>query len=353
MNRKIVLGLLALLLGAALPGCLGPGPAEDSVATPLPSPAQHTLLGLLEYVPAAWILDPPADPYPLYPPVYFLDLARMEENLGLPEVSGADSRQAKLDLITGINSQGFILVGYGIDPTSSAAFEAWGWDVADIEQALHIPSRDASILRGDFGRPEIRARLLEKGYREEVLEAYTLFLQTEQPQFALKEDTLIISTDEATITDLIGQKANRERSLAEQASVVQLATKPQQPWGFFLAPVGELPIDECEAGWDLMMAAFWGEEETTALHLLYHYPSKQEARQDIDLVEIFLTQAPSIRHPGSTWDSLVSLESVDVEENVLVAQVSTTTPAFLGRALGSEDYWGLIPVRGCFPKGER
>jgi hypothetical protein len=107
---------------------------------------------------------------------------------------------------------------------------------------------------------------------------------------------------------------------------------------------------EYHAAWDVMAVAFRGEGETDVLRFLYHYPSSAEAEQDVKLVRTALTEMPSLRSSGrvETWGDYLTLESITVEDSVLIAQATTTRKRLILTTLMSRDYT-FVPLRPGSP----
>jgi hypothetical protein len=358
-------------------GTVAPQEQIDLVTTPT-TPAQvfaqtQSTVPLFEYIPSQWIDWRPAAH--IGPAIYFLDIARMRTDLGLSDVAEASRDETRLALIEGLNTQGLYLAYPSILPLRDSALEQWGWDIMDIAQVLYLPDLETSIILGNFGRPEITERILEKGYEEQPLREFTYFEKHNQYlKFAIKPDTLIISPHQSVIENLIQQKADARNSSATHPSVTELFGHAEGMWGAYLAASGDLAafdkqtlhrLDEfwseqaaetlkerygledlqSEAGWSLMMIAFWGSEEATQLRLLYLYPLEEEATADMELVKTTLTETPSFRDLQKTWSDFVTLESVQVQDNVLIAQVITEDESLLGDSIRERDFFGFLPIR--------
>ena len=375
-KRKVVL-LLCFLIKVVLLGCLESGtgsptmPTLEATATSQATPVPHRLETLLAYVPQSW-----ADvhvPVGFGPAINFLDVAQIRADLGIPAITGADSRQAKQDLIRGLNTQNLRFGPVGMD--WSYSFDEWGWDIADVDRVLHLRDFDVSILVGNFGRPEIREHLSTKGYMPSKVGDFTVFTADEAAlQFALKPDTLIIGSieDEIDVLEtLVRVRAARQPGLDEHPTVVAILDQLDGVWGAVLAPSPDIvtyaeqvvpnlrvPSEfeqflkekfleaEIEAyGWDFMAITFQGLGEETTLHFLYHYPSEGEASKDIGLVRRTLTETPYLSRRGRIWSDFMDLESVEVRGTILVARARTRSKHLIGSALEGFDFWGFLPIR--------
>lgn len=381
-DKVVLVILLAYLVTACSlqPALVPPTAAPTSVPTstpvptvmPVPPPAHVGMDGLrtlLGYMPYEWVENHPDEP--LGPHIQFLDIARMREDLHLPPVSGTDDRSAKLGLLTGLNTQGGTLAA-----SDSTFFDEWGWDIADVDQVLVSFVHDASILLGDFERPEIKERLLEKGYSQRMLGEFTIFnSKTEDFTFGFKsDDTIIMAENESAVEDLIRQGTGSGDSAGQHPSVVALVDHLGGAWGAFMAPGGDVAAfadrvrwnvqpDEIhesfskiyrldmnpELGWDFMAIGFWGSEQaTTALRFLYHYPSEDEAKKDVTLARQGLTEMPLLTARSRVWGDLLDLQSVQVHGTVLQATATTHSKSLIGSAITQSDL-GFLPIRSVLP----
>ena len=115
MKRKVCLAAIVVVAITGLCGCRSAKSPPDPQTTPDESLAPSLsavsavdsgVLSLLEYVPSQWFQAYDSDW--LGPAIYVLDVACNREQLGIPEISGADDRQTKLGLIAGLNTQGLV-----------------------------------------------------------------------------------------------------------------------------------------------------------------------------------------------------------------------------------------------------
>lgn len=345
-----------------------PTPTVVPTATAVPSGALKTLLG---YIPPLWADFHPDRLQGIRDALHFVDVARMREEMGLPPVRGEDSRQAKLEVITKLNPQAAIGAA-DLHPESGSTFEQWGWDIADIDQSLFFPASGVSILLGNFGRPQIRERLLQKGYDERAVGEFTIYTSDGTPrEIALKPDTLMISSRLSILENHIRWKMASLPGLDSHASVAPLMKYLQDTWGAILAASGtpeayseelRLPAElqtELEkyrvggvhyAAWDFMAIAFWGSGETDTLRFLYHYPSSEEANKDVELVRVALTEMPSLHSSAriQTWGDLLTLESVQVEDSVLIAEATTSRRGFMATSVVNLNFT-FLPLRPGSP----
>jgi hypothetical protein len=360
---------------------------EKSASTPQPllepipeastSVLSPELVTLLSYIPAAW-----ADqhlPGFFGPTLYLINVAQIRTDLEIPPVTGVDSRKDKLDLLLGLNTQGLKWVPKEIEPTSSVAVDEWGWDIADVGQILCLQDYETTIILGGFERPEIRDRLIEKGYVETEIGDFMLFSADDTNlQFALKPDTLIISgaAKETQLIELIATQitTNRLPGLETHSSIIPVLEHFEGIWGALLAPSPDwvtfsdhlnidnwlsLPQDVAENlkemlkdkrpaqpfAWDFMAITFRGSEKQTYLQFLYHYSSNEEASKDVELVATTLTETPSVASRGGRWADLMSLDDVEIYDAVLVAQARTQSKELIGNAVEHLDYWAFVPLR--------
>jgi len=303
--------------------------------------------------------------------MHFVDMARMREEMGLPRVRGEDSRQAKLEFITKLKPQAAIGAG-DLHPESGSAFEQWGWDITDIDQSLYFPEGQVSILLGNFGRPQIRERLLQKGYQERPVGEFTIYSAEATPrEIALKPDTLMISSYEPILENHIRWQMARQPGLDRHPAVAPLMKHVTNVWSAILAASGDpkaysgelrLPAklmtalekyrtgDTYYAAWDFMVIAARGSGEMDTLRFLYHYLSPEEANKDILLVRVALTEMPSLRDSSHVqmWGDLLTLESVRVEDSVLIAEATTSRKGLMATSVVNLDCT-FLPLRPGSP----
>jgi len=307
--------------------------------------------------------------------VFFVGRFRSQRtDLGLPTVGKKDSQEVRLDLTIGMITQGLDWIHPSMQPLSSGAFKQWGWDVTDVAQAVYLSDAQTSLLFGDFGRPEVKEMIVAKGYVEAELGEFAIYVADgDVIQFAVKPDTLIVSPLESILSIFVAVNTGSEPSLAQHPSVEPFLGHVEGAWGALVAPSGDLAayeeqrqerlrgypedmpsiwdalgVPEIQAepyAWDCMMIAFWGSDQETILYLLYHYPSQEIANADVDLVRMSLTETPSFQYLTRTWADLLNLESVEVQQTVLVARATTGDRSFIGNAFDNRDYYGFLPTR--------
>lgn len=362
--------LLCLLFSLLFAGCGGAGTA--TTPSVMPSAFQTTL----RVVPQTWAKT--HAPVPIGPLVVFVDLARMRTDLELPPITGESSREEKQILLRSLNTQGLqfsaLPVGLGDE-----AFQEWGWDLADIDQALYLADIEASIFWGNFSRPQVPDRLVQKGYTRGASGDFATFTsETMRLQLAWKPD-MLIACPRYEETDVLawlmelatGQQPGLDTYPAAIATMEQIGDS----WGVLLSPSPDYPaLDQelramqdqlrylcpdpsCEelfgtrgevlpAGWDLMAIAYQGVGDETLLTFVYHYPSAGEAQQDVELVRQTLTETPRLAAArGLLWGDYMTLDSVEVRGTLIVAQLRTKSPGLIGTALAKRDYWGFLPIR--------
>ena len=340
-----------------------PEPTEASAeeASPPIQSVTQRFDDLLAFLPATW-----ADmhlPVQFGPTIYLLDIVQMREDLQIEPITGADSRQDKLDLILGMNTQGFLLSPTNaIDPKSGGMFLEWGWDIADVEQMMSLPDFQTSVYLGSFERTEIRERLLAKDYDSIVLEEYDYYTKEgELLEFAIKSDTLIMSTweEESFIKAMLDLEPIAS-GLETHTAVAAILPELSEMWGVALSPSPDvmatfdsfaetlqtLPPDVQErfAGfepkplvWDFMGIAFKSHDDGTDLTVLYHYPSEQAAREDIEAAEISFVDTPTLSFRTVTWGELMMLKGVEVQNDLLIVQATTTVDNLIGQAIENRD----------------
>ncbi len=360
-----------------------PSVAPETDATALPEPVTLAPMisdgfkELMAYVPSEW-----ADEHPyaaMSPGILLLDLARMSADLGLPPMTGADDRKIKLDLITGMTDQNLLRCP-GVW-TDNDAFENWGWDIADIDQVLCDLGTTTAVFFGDFGRPEIEERLIGMGYRTQKEDQFTIFAgDGDMLNFAVKPDTLIVSSDRSELERLIGQKEHQRHSVYEHPAVTELLSSlTQDAWGIWIAPSGNAgafeayiedvldrtsyneqmvqelikfyqPGQAVELGWDTMAVGFvGGKDDVTTLTFLYHYPSADEAKRDAPLLERTLKEMPSLSSThGMVLGDLITLQTVETTGSVLKAVGTTRSQSFLGKQYANGDCL-FLPFRVIAP----
>ncbi len=204
-------------------------PVESNPLTSLPAPLQE----LLSYIPIEWIDQHP--PELLGPIIYYLDFDAMSRDLGLPDVTGADSREEKLSLITGIRTQN---ISYSpIDPLSGSSYTLWGWDIADIAQSLYISSVEIYIMAGSFSNDTITTALTEQGYASIPSDKFTLLVDPEETQwFAISEGILLYAPSRDILETAIQQKSSDDANAGHIPHLRQLLALSKSPHGFHYHP---------------------------------------------------------------------------------------------------------------------
>ena len=210
-------------------------PTEDiSLSTPAVSKRFDELLAFL---PVTWAdMHLPVD---FGPTIYLLDMVQMREDLQIFSITGEDSRQDKLDLILGLDTQGFPLAPtQTIDPVSGGMFMEWGWDIADVAQMMSLPDFKTTLYRGNFERPEIREWLLEKGYSSTTLNDFDYFnKEGDVLEFALTSDTLIMSIwEEESFIALMLEIKSIAPGLETHPAVQSILAEMIGGWGVALSP---------------------------------------------------------------------------------------------------------------------
>lgn len=354
-------------------------PTETSLPpTPSPTPtrpegetSQAALQGVLRYIPPQWANQHPTGF--LGPLLFFLDFARMRADLGLPEVTGADSREAKIEFLKSLNTQGLPWAEKSLAPLSGGAFEKWGWDVADVDQALYVPDLKTSILVGNFGRPEVEERLLAMGYEQQPYGTFDLFLaEDKELGFAVKPDTLLISPYPEDLEFLMVRGMFSPSGLDRHPSVAAVLEHLGSPWGAVLAPSGDpegldpyfedlLLVSlqpkaedfikeyrlgvELEMGWDFMAIAFRPADSATSMRFLYHYLNQVQAEKDVELVKWTLREAPFLASKWQTWGDVLSLEEIEVRGSILRVETTTRGKSLLGSSLTRYYDLNFLPIR--------
>jgi hypothetical protein len=348
-------------------------PAETPPAQSMPVSSDSSKNGfqeLLSYVSPQWIERRNGDV--LGAGIQLVDVAQVRRDLSIPPITGADSSKAKVNLILGLNNQGFDVTS--IDSKSPSSFQKWGWDVADVDQPLIFRDDYTSIMRGNFDQSIIRDRLEAQGYQASTYGGFTLFLKAgrpskQEPQFAWKDDTLIIGWEEATVRSLVDRKTRGKPGLDQSAAVQKIMPRLAGAWGAYLVPRGSLDgyarwlqlqsmmakgqsfykpwVDARlkQAGqiaWDAL-AIRWQGKQPTNLQFIYLYPTSDEAQKDVDLVKESVTTAPSFNR-NQPWGKVLNLGIVAADDALVVATVTTTNESLLGKAIRDEE-WALFAIR--------
>ena len=356
-NQKLL--LLVLIFAILISSCNAAGPkaVEDTTGTASPNPAEE----LLSYTPAEWIDQHPAEANG--PMLYFLDFEAMSRDLDLPDVSGADDRQTKLPLITGIANQGLPFTPDRIDPMAGSSFSDWGWDIADVSQALFCPDKSISILRGLFSVEYVTEVLGGKGYLSVQSGKFILFTEpTETQAFAVSQDMILIAPSRDELERMFQPRSSTEDKAGDLPQIRQLISLSDSPHGFILIPSGDLTAMQERLGfspfwdqrsyiydWDFAIIAFRSAEGSTRMDIGYWFPTDQDAAANLSIVREVLTESPSLRFPSVTWADLMTLESVTDQGNLVAAQATTAGETFLGTSINSRDYYGFLPARPVEP----
>ncbi len=329
------------------------------------------LRAMLAYLPSTW-----ADfnlPVPFGPAIHFVDIQQLREDMDIGPITGtsdaADKRALSIQL--GLNIQGIAYLPQAIQPVASSTYGEWGWDIADVHQILYLPDLATAIYKGDFGRPDIRSQLQEKGYTAGTLHEFALYTSTEDSlAFALTTDILIFGVlrDVQEIASFI---SIGDPGLDTHPAVQMVLSHLDGVWGAILAPSpdligysnqvgqqmeelmdeamrevleGRFPSSEATSvGWDFMAIGFQG-AETSTLTIVYHYPSTSEANAAIPLVEKFLTETPSLTSLGSTWSDFMTVEDVSSKDSAVVAIAQTEVRGLIGNAFEQRDFFAFLPV---------
>ncbi len=397
MHRKYVIELLIVLalIGptACQPGQL-PAAAPTSVPTAPPSPIAPSLTTtpalsstappapavvdslrtMLKYVSPQW--DQPDSSSVLGQGLYYLDVAQIRRDLNIPPVTGEDESKAKSSLILGLNTQG---LGSPLDCISPGAFKKWGWDIADVDQALIFRDDFTTVLHGNFGRPTIQERLREQGYQVAQRGDFTLFTKeaksfTEVRQFAVKDDTLISGWNQGIVESLVERQRLNKPGLDQKTEMQPLLDQLSGSWAAFLAPRGDMNgykdwvvyqsylatdqslskdwlkerLDREPLGvWEIV-AIGWKGKQPTQLQFVYRYPTRQDAADDVELVKQALTESPAI-HYNLPWGKVLNFDQATAKDNLVIATVTTTKETLISRVIDNQE-WGLLPIRfGSMP----
>lgn len=321
---------------------------------------------LLAYVPPEWVDQHP--PEILGPIVYYLDFDTMSRDLGLPDVTSADDRKNKLPLITGVITQGLPFTTNTIDPMSADCFENWGWDIADVSQAIYFPGKSISILTGSFSIETVTNALTARGYTSMSTGEYTLFVGPDEIQgFAVSEGILIIAPSRDELEAAIQQKASTAANAGDLSQLRQLLSLTQSPYGFVLVAsgseiavneqIGILPqevaddFDSCpyQSDWEFLVITFHPEEKIFHLNIVYSFPSHQDAKTYLPLIEKMLTMIPSYRNLSLTWADLIAIDSIKNEANLVIVEANTDGKNFLRSTFEQRDYYGLLAIKPVDP----
>jgi hypothetical protein len=348
-------------------------PADTLPAQSMPVSSDSSKNGfkeLLSFVSPQWIERRNGDV--LSAGIQLVDVAQVRRDLSIPPITGADSSKAKVNLILGLSNQDFGVTS--LDSKSPSSFQKWGWDVADVDQSLIFRDDYASIMRGNFDQTIIRERLEAQGYQASTYGGFTLFLKAgkpskQEPQFAWKDDTLIIGWEEATVRSLIDRKTSGKPGLDQSAAVQKILPRLAGAWGVYLAPRGSLDgyarwlqlqsmmakdqpfykpwVDARlkqtgQIAWDAL-AISWQGKQPTNLQFVYLYPTPDEAQQDVNLVKESVTTAPSFNR-NEPWGKVLNLGTVVADDALVVATVTTTNESLLGKAIRDKE-WALFAVR--------
>jgi hypothetical protein len=325
---------------------------------------------ILSYVSPEWIEREQGDV--LGAAIQLVDVAQIRRDLAIPPITGASPPREKTDLILALSNQGFSISL--IDSKNPSSFAKWGWDVANIEQSLVFADDFTSIMLGNFDQSTISDRLEEKGYQASSYGDFTLYLKDvkpmkQEPLFAWKDRTLIISSDEGTLKNLIDRKASGKPGLDRSAALQKILPYLAGAWGAFLAPRGslegyplwlrlQLAVDSDQASakpwlaarsnqagqiaWD-MLAISWRGKPPITLRFLYLYPTAADAQKDVELVKESLTTAPSFRL-NQAWGKSLTLETAAARDTLVVATATTNNEALVSAAWLNRE-WALFPIR--------
>ncbi len=361
-------------LAPTVPAPTVPAPTEvPATSTPEP-PATLDTAGwreLLSYVSPEYLDRRSGDV--IGPGIGLLDVAQVRADLSIPMISGEDPSKAKINLILGLNTQGFGLKP--LDSTSPSFFGTWGWDIADVDQVLLFHEDYTYIVRGRFNNSAIKAAFEKQGYQSSAQGEFTLYLKEvkppkhQQPQFAWKADTLIIGETEAAIKSLIERKASGKPGLDEAPALQAVLERSMGRWGVYFAPPGSMSGyaywlkihsmlasessvyrawvearsgQDAAIAWDVM-AVSWQGKLPSDLQFLYVYGTEQQAADDVDLVKSSMTDAPDFNH-NRPWSKVLTDVTVERERNVIIGQATTTNEGLLGSAIQNEE-WALLPIR--------
>ena len=337
-------------------------------STPGPSPSPPdgapvlAFQELLAFVPQAWYDQHPPDIHG--PAVYFLDFEVMRADLNLSDVSGSDTRSAKLPLITGISTQGLDFTPDAIDPLGATAYDKWGWDIADLSQAVFFPDQQAAILRGNFDKETIQKALSRQGFSEGVEHEWTIFHSPNQSlHFGLRSDILFVAQAVANAARLADDENSVGESLPNSHPVRLLFPYTGGAYGAVLMGSGDLLgmqnrlqspqmqfsslniTGTYQYGWDFLLITFQASGGVTNLSFIYHYPSIDEASKDVALVQATLTKTPSFKSPSATWGDLIQLDGVNLDGMLIVAHGKTKSNNLIGDSIYFHDEAGFLPAR--------
>ena len=397
MWRRVLLGLLLLIGPWNLVACqpaqltVTPGSSTGADASPTPEPAPRATAGptatitpepvpstglraLLKFVSPYWAQTGSGSV--LGTGLCYLDVAQIRADLNIPPITGEDNSKAKAGLILGLNTQGF---GSPLGSTMPNSFQERGWDIADVDQALAFLDDFTTVLHGNFSRAAIRDRLREQDYQVETRGDYQVFTKAAQgtkeyPQYAVKDDILIYSSNQGVLESLVDRDRYGKPGLDQEASLQSLYDQLAGSWGAVLAPRGDLAgykdwltylsylrkdnplyqswveerIDQEPTGvWDLW-AIGWKNKSPTRLQFVYHYPTQQDAADEVDLVEQALKESPSLSY-NQLWGDVLKPSQIAQQGNLIVATATGTSEQLVSKLISSEE-WGLLPMHfGTMP----
>lgn len=347
--RRFIKGALRLVMAIALTACTAPRPPTSPAPAASSTPSSESLFRVLSFVPSTWIEEHP--PGVIGPMLFYFDFRSMARDLALPDVSGEDTREAKLPLLTGVVTQGLDITPPPLNLLSASAYSEWGWDLADLDAAADLPGRRAAVMIGDFSQDRVRTALATRGYSSSTSGAFVLLTKPGNTlQVAVSAEVITIAASAGDLQVLLDQPSNVSRSLAGSPSAKSLLAAMPAFHGIFLASSGDLQAAPYPSGgysyaWSLMAIGFRAESGTTALAISYVYPSDQEARRDVDLVRETLTRSPSFRNPSLTWSDLLTTTSVVAQGPLVIAQGTTQGESLIGNSVYARDMYGLLPAR--------
>ena len=323
------------------------------------------LLDLFSYVPASLVDYHPGDIYGSQ--VNYFDFDSMAYDLDLPDEKGANEWKSKLALVTGYQYQGLAAFPKHIDAINYNSFETLGWDFSDVSQSLYLVQQDTAILRGDFDIRHIEEVLNAQNYHSMKTGAFTIYTSEEDEYcYGVSDETLIIATSADDVDVLIWQYENSQSSAAQLPSLQQLVAAIEAPQGFTLLSSGDLSsfhvenpillegipglgeINQYRFDWNLCMIAYHGEKDgkQTQLEVLYTFPSDNVAKANVSLVRDSLTNQVSFDTLSLTkWSSLLTLSSVEQEQNLVVVRATTSRKTLIGSSFTNRDYYGWFPAR--------
>ncbi|HTP09247.1 MAG TPA: hypothetical protein VMP08_13420, partial [Anaerolineae bacterium] len=348
-------------------------PAETPLAQPTTEPinsGENGFQELLSYVSQQWLERHAGDVLGMG--IQLADVAQVRQDLSIPVITGASSSKEKVDLILALNNQNFDITS--VDSKSPTSYQRYGWDIADVDQALIFRDDYTSIVRGKFDPACIKDRLVAQGYQASAYGDFTLFLKANkptkhEPQFAVKDDTVIIGWNEAPVRSLIDRKATGRPGLDQSAAMQKLLPHLADAWGVYLAPRGSLddyslwlrvqsmtakdqPFYKSwldarvkkagQIAWDAL-AISWQGKQPINLQFLYLYPTQDEAQKDVDLVKESLTTAPFLSR-NEPWGKMLKLETVAADDGLILATATTSNDGLVGNAINGEE-WALFPIR--------